>query len=124
LPDAAKPAEINLNTVENIKAKINEPVDAPTVIKPGMKLVPTGAPKPAEINLNTVESVKAKANELVVPTTNKPTTKIVSSEVTKVQISTALRPTVTTFSHLTVSVPRPTINVPRPTINIPVVVRR
>jgi hypothetical protein len=128
LPDAPKPAEINLNTVENIKAKINEPVDVPTVIKPTAKLVPTDTPKPAEINLNAAENVKAKSNELVVPSTAKPAAKIVSTEVTKVKISTPLRPAETTVSHLEVSRPmvnvHPTINIPRPTINIPVVVRR
>ncbi|HSY55946.1 MAG TPA: hypothetical protein VK834_05840 [Bradyrhizobium sp.] len=128
LPDAPKPAEINLNTVENIKAKINEPVDVPAATKPVMKIVPTDTPKPAEINLNTVEKLKAMSNESVDVLTPKSTKKLVPTEVTKVKISTPLRPTETTVSHLEVSRPmvnvHPTINIPRPTINIPVVVRR
>ena len=128
--DAPKPAEINLNTVDNIKAKVNEPLDAPSAIKPTAKLVPTtDAPKRAELNLNAVENVKAKAKELVLPTTPKPTAKIVSTETTRAGTSTVLRPTVTTtVSRLEINRPmvnvHPTINIPRPTINIPVVVRR
>ena len=73
--DAPKPAEINLNTVENIKARINEPLDIPMAIKPTAKLAPTDAPKQAELNLNTVENIKPKRDEPVETLTPKSTTK-------------------------------------------------
>lgn len=75
--DAPKPAEINLNTVENIKARINEPLDAPAAIKPAAKLVlpATDAPKQAELNLNTVENIKPKRDEPVETLMPKSTTK-------------------------------------------------
>jgi hypothetical protein len=132
--EAPKPAELNLNTVEHVKAKGNELVDTQTP-KPTTKLVPTEVQK-AELNLNTVESLKAKSNEPVNTLTLKSTAKVLSIETPKAKTSTPLRATVTTVSHLEVShptvnivrpvvnVPRPTINIPHPTINIPVMIRR
>jgi hypothetical protein len=114
-PEVQKPAEINLNAVEQLKAKFNESTETLTP-RPATKLVLPEAHKPAEINLNAVEQLKAKFNESTETLTPRPAAKLVSLDDAKAKTVPALR-MVTTVSRIEVS--RPTVNVARVVPNLP-----
>jgi len=91
-PGAHKPAELNLNTVEPMKAKIKEQVEIPAP-KPTTKLVLT-------------DTIKARTEAAPRATVN---------VVTRFE---ANRPIVN-VAHVAANIPRPAVNIPHPVINVP-----
>jgi hypothetical protein len=86
LPEASKPAELNLNTVENIKEKGKEAIDTP-------------APK-ATTKLVTLEAPKAK----IVP--------VLKATTTVIHPTVSIVHPVVNVPHPTINIPHPTINIP------------